>query len=273
MSQGSPFAVPAPWDLVAPAYTVEYLPTFEAFAREALRLVAPPPGSRVLDVACGPATLCIVAAQAGHQVDGVDFSRSMIERGAERIAKLGLSSIELRVADGQALPFADATFDAGFSMFGLMFFPDRAKGFAELRRVLRPGARALVASWHPLDAVPLLAAMMGAVREAMAQVTGNPPASAPPAPLTTGEDCRAEMSRSFADVEVHSFAVLERTDSADALWERCTRAMTPIVMMKQSLGDRFQIIDEAARAALRREVGAGPAEMTLTAHLTVGTAR
>src|SRR5690606_40766146 len=51
---------------------------------------------------------------------------------------------------------------------------------------------------------------------------------------------------SFADVEVHSFAVLERTDSADALWERCTRAMTPIVMMKQSLGDRFQKIGRAS---------------------------
>lgn len=273
MTRSSPLAGPAPWDLVASAYSADYIPTFEAFAREALRLVAPPPGARIIDVACGPATLAIVAARAGHQVDGVDFSRTMIERGAERIAKLGLSSIELRVGDGQALPYADATFDAAFSMFGLMFFPDRAKGFAELRRVLRPGARALVSSWHPFDAVPVLVAMMGAVREAVARATGNPPATPPPAPLTTVEDCRAEMSRSFADVEVHSFAVTERAESADAFWELCTRAMAPIALAKKNLGDKFQIVDEAARAKLRDVNGSGPVELTFHAHLTVGTAR
>lgn len=50
------------------------------------------------------------------------------------------------MADGQALPFDDNIFDGAFSLAGLIFFPDRAAGFRELRRVLRPGRRAVVSS-------------------------------------------------------------------------------------------------------------------------------
>lgn len=275
MSQGSPLSVPTPWDLVAPAYAEEVVPQFETFAREALRLVAPPPGSRIVDIACGPGTLSVLAAQSGHQIEAIDFSHNMIERAAGRVARLGMSSIELRVADGQALPFADATFDAGFSMFGLMFFPDRAKGFAELRRVLKPGAKALVSSWHPLESIPVLAAMFGAIGAAMAKALGVPPGGGEQRamPLTTVDECRAEMSRSFADVEVHEHAFTERAESSDALWDSMTRSMAPIVLMKHNLGDKFAIVDEAARAAIRSAIGSGPTELTMTAHLTVGTAR
>jgi ubiquinone/menaquinone biosynthesis C-methylase UbiE len=273
MSQASPLATPVAWDLVASAYTEEVVPLFESFATEALRLAAPPPQSRIIDVACGPGTLSVLAAKAGHQVDGIDFSHPMIERAAARIAKQGISSVELRVADGQALPFADGTFDAGFSMFGLLFFPDRAKGFAELRRVLRPGAKAVVASWAPLERVPVLAAMFDAVREAMGKALGAPPSPPTQPPLGSIEACRAEMSESFADVVVHEHAELERAESADALWEYFTRTMAPIVLMKKNLGDKFAIVDEAARTAIRGVIGSNPVEMKLTAFLTVGTTR
>jgi ubiquinone/menaquinone biosynthesis C-methylase UbiE len=269
----SPLATPVPWNLVAPAYADEVVPTFEKFSTEALRIVAPASGSRVIDVACGPGTLSVLAAQRGCTVDAIDFSEVMIARLQARLASIGLSAVRPQLADGQALPFPDASFEAGFSMFGLMFFPDRAKGFAELRRVLRPGAKALVASWHPMDQIPLFAAMFGAVREAMAKATGAPPQPPVPGSLTTVEACDAEMSASFAGVEVHAFAVTEEAPTADALWESFTRTMAPIVLMKQSLGEKFAAIDEAARAAVRGVVGSGPARVTMTAHLTVGTAR
>lgn len=259
-----------PWDLVSSSYAEEVVPLFEAFAREAIRLVAPPASSRIVDVACGPGTLSVVAAQAGHRVDSLDFSPQMIDKLRARI---GAHAITPHVGDGQALPFADASFDAGFSMFGLMFFPDRAKGFAELRRVLRPGAKALVSSWPPLDGIPVLAAMFGAIRDAMEQATGSPPPPQPEPPLSTVEACRAEMSASFADVTVHEFSTTQTAPSADAFWESMTRTMAPVVMMKKGLGDKFAAVDAAARAAIRGVVGSGPAELTLRAHLTMGTAR
>lgn len=256
---------------------------FEGFAREALRIVAPPPKSHIVDVACGPGTLSVVAAQDGHRVDAIDFSPQMIDKLNARSAALGLSpagppdgvpgTITAQLGDGQALPYADTTFDAGFSMFGLMFFPDRAKGFAELRRVLRPGAKALVSSWHAMDQEPVFAAMFGAIREAMGKAMNMPPQPDRPMPMTSVEDCRAEMSASFADVVVHEFARTQEAPSSDALWESLTRTMAPIVLMKKNLGDRFAPIDAAARDALRGVAGSGPMKLTMTAHLTVGTAR
>ncbi|HEY5920697.1 MAG TPA: class I SAM-dependent methyltransferase [Kofleriaceae bacterium] len=273
MTQGSPLAVPMPWDLVSSAYAEEVVPMFEAFAREALRLVAPPASSRIVDVACGPGTLSVLAAQDGHRVDALDFSPQMIDKLTARIAQLGISTITPQLGDGQALPYADATFDAGFSMFGLMFFPDRAKGFAELRRVLEPGAKALVSSWHPMDKIPVFTAMFGAIRETMSKVTGAPPPPDRPMPLTTVDECRTEMSASFADVAVHEFATTQEAPSTDALWESLTRTMAPIVLMKKNLGDKFAAIDAAAREAMRAAIGSGPARLEMKAHFTVGTAR
>ena len=259
-----------PWDLVSAAYTEEVRPIFEVFAREALRNVAPPAGSRVVDVACGPGTLSVLAAQDGHTVDALDFSPEMIGQLKPRIGALPITA---HVGDGQALPFADESFAAGFSMFGLMFFPDRAKGFAELRRVLKPGGKAAVSSWLSMDQIPVFAAMMGAVRETMAKATGSPPPPDRPSPLTTVDECRTEMSESFANVEVHQLTTVQHAPSADALWESMTRTMAPVVLMKKALGDKFAAVDAAARTAIRGVVGNGAAEVTLRAHLTVGTAR
>lgn len=259
-----------PWDLVSTAYSEEIVPLFESFARVALELVAPAPGARIVDVACGPGTLAVLAAQAGHTVDALDFSPQMIEQLNSRIGSL---SIRSRVGDGQALPYADASFDAGFSMFGLMFFPDRARGFAELRRVLAPGAKAVVSSWAPLSEIPVFAAMMSAIRDQMSRMTGAPSAPEMPSPLVTVESCKAEMSGAFSDVEVHDVRTVQHAPSADALWESMSRTLAPVVLMKRRLGDAFASVDAAARAAVRRAVGDGPAEVTLTAHLSVGTAR
>jgi len=259
-----------PWDLVSAAYSEEVRPTFEIFARDALRVVAPRADSRIVDVACGPGTLSVLAAQDGHTVDALDFSPQMIDHLRPRIGTLPITA---HLGDGQALPFADGSFDAGFSMFGLMFFPDRAKGFAELRRVLKPGGKAAVSSWLAMDQIPVFAAMMGAVRETMWRAMGSPPPPDRPSPLTTVDECRAEMSASFTDVEVHQMTTIQRERSADALWESMTRTMAPVVLMKKSLGDKFAAVDAAARTAIRGVVGTGAVEVTLRAHLTVGTAR
>jgi SAM-dependent methyltransferase len=249
---------------------------FEVFAREALRLAAPPPGGRLVDVACGPGTVSVLAAQAGHRVDALDFSPGMIEKLRARIAALGLATITPQIGDGQALPYADATFDAGFSMFGLMFFPDRAKGFAELRRVLKPGARAVVSSWPRLQDAPMLAAVMGAVGEAMWRAMGAPAApqgAGADGPLTTPDVCKAEMSASFTDVEVHTVESTQQAPDADTLWGAFTRTMAPILLMKQKLGDKWPTVDDAGKNAMRTFIGDGPASFSMRGYLTVGTAR
>jgi len=268
----SPMSTTAPWELVAHAYLAEVVPMFEPYVRDALALAKPATGGRIVDVACGPGTLAVIAADTGHVVDAIDFSPAMIKNLEARI---GTRRITARVADGQALPFDAAIFDAAFSMFGLMFFPDRAKGFAELRRVLKPGARAVIATWTRLEDTPLFAAMFGALRETMSKLLGPkaPPNAAPDLPLTTPESCRAEMGHAFADVEVHRVPHNHRYASLDALWSSLERTMAPIALMKRNFGDRWPVLAEAATTAMSAVAGTGPVELTMPGLLSVGVAR
>jgi ubiquinone/menaquinone biosynthesis C-methylase UbiE len=72
----------------------------------------------------------------------------LLERGRERAAAERLA-IEFRQADAEQLPFADASFDAVVSTFGVMFTPDQDKAAAELVRVCKPGGKIGLANWTP----------------------------------------------------------------------------------------------------------------------------
>ena len=105
----SPLATAEPWDLVAEGYVAENLISFEAFAREALRLV--PATGDVLDVAAGPGSLALQAARTARQVHAIDFAPAMLAQLHARAAQAGIGNVITRVADGQALPFPDESFE------------------------------------------------------------------------------------------------------------------------------------------------------------------
>jgi len=268
----SPLASPEPWDFLAEAYEAEVVPQLERFAREALSLAAPPVGAQIADVACGPGTLALLAAQEGFPVDAVDFSTEMVARLDRRARSLGIQGVTARVGDGQALPLPDGAYGAAFSLFGLMFFPDRARGFAELRRILRPGARAVVSSWPAIDRIPALAAMLGAVIQALPKPAGGNPPPAPP--LSTVEACLEEMGKSFGDVTVHPVSTSTAFPSALALWQSLERSMPPLVLMRRQVGgERWAPASRAGADALARVLGTGPVSLEMHAWLTVGAAR
>jgi ubiquinone/menaquinone biosynthesis C-methylase UbiE len=105
---------------------------------------------RVLDVAAGNGNATLAAARRGAHVTSTDYVASLLERGAERAKAEGLDSkIFFEVADAEALPYGDASFDVVLSTFGVMFAPDQAKAAAELARVCRPGGRIGLANWTP----------------------------------------------------------------------------------------------------------------------------
>ena len=103
---------------------------------------------RVLDVAAGNGNATLAAARRGAKVTSTDYVAGLLERGAER-AHAERLEVEFKVADAEALPFDDASFDAVLSTFGVMFAPDQAKVASELARVCRPGGRIGLANWTP----------------------------------------------------------------------------------------------------------------------------
>jgi ubiquinone/menaquinone biosynthesis C-methylase UbiE len=124
-------------------------------ATEALvRLAAPRPGMRVLDVASGTGEPAISLASASFpdgQVTGVDLNRSLLELASGRARKRGLPGISFAQADAHELPFASDSFDLVTSRLGVMFFSDVGQALREMRRVLKPGGRAALLAWGPIQ--------------------------------------------------------------------------------------------------------------------------
>jgi ubiquinone/menaquinone biosynthesis C-methylase UbiE len=105
-------------------------------------------GQQVLDVAAGNGNASLAAARRWCEVTATDYVSALLDRARERAAAERLP-IEFREADAEALPFADASFDAVVSTFGVMFTADQERAAAELVRVCRRGGKIGLANWTP----------------------------------------------------------------------------------------------------------------------------
>lgn len=106
------------------------------------------PGERVLDVAAGSGNTALAAARRWGEVTASDFVEGLLVTARRRAETEGLP-LETKLADAQALPFPDASFDVVLSTFGAMFAPDQERTAAELARVCRPRGRIGMANWGP----------------------------------------------------------------------------------------------------------------------------
>ena len=124
---------------------------FEPYAEDlAARAKALAP-RRLLEIAAGTGvvTRALAAALPATAITATDLNEAMLDFA---ITKLTARHVTYRPADGQALPFPDASFDMVACQFGVMFFPDRVQGFREARRVLASGGRYLFSVWADLGA-------------------------------------------------------------------------------------------------------------------------
>ena len=118
-------------------------------------------GERVLDVAAGNGNATLAAARRFADVTSTDYVPALLEKGRARAAAEGLP-VRFQVADAEALPFADASFDVVLSTYGVMFAPDHATAAREMLRVLVPGGRIGLANWTPAGCIGRLFKVIGA---------------------------------------------------------------------------------------------------------------
>ena len=157
--EAPPFESPDHWDKAARHYQQTAHIFTSQYAEDALARVTLTPQSHVLDVAAGTGALALAAARTGARIMATDFSPGMVAC----IAEAGLPNVEARTMDGQSLDLPDETFDAVFSIFAVIMFPDWRKGLAEMRRVTRPGGYGVVATWQDQGAATFL--LLGQIRK------------------------------------------------------------------------------------------------------------
>ena len=124
---------------------------FEAYAADLGNRLASTSVARVLEIAAGTGVVTrLLASVLPERVSIVatDLNRPMLDYASA----LGTRRpVEWRQADAMQLPFADGTFDAVVCQFGVMFFPDKPKGFSEARRVLRPEGHFFFNVWDRIE--------------------------------------------------------------------------------------------------------------------------
>jgi ubiquinone/menaquinone biosynthesis C-methylase UbiE len=123
-----------------------FAPYAEVVAHRAAAL-AP---KRILETAAGTGvvTEALHRALPDAEIVATDLNPPMLEQAAARVSA---AHVRFQPADALALPFADASFDLVVCQFGIMFFPDKVRGNAEARRVLRDGGRYLLVIWDKVE--------------------------------------------------------------------------------------------------------------------------
>ena len=166
----------------AEVYEAFFLPAlFAQWAGKMAEAAAIGPKDVVLDVACGTGVLARhLAAKVGPEgrVVGLDVNGGMLA-----VARRQGPEVHWQQGTAEALPFETGVFDAVVCQFGLMFFEDRQRALAEMKRVCRPGGRLAVAVWGALNASPGYTA----VHRLLTQTLGQEAAASIEAPFCLGD--------------------------------------------------------------------------------------
>ena len=174
--------------------------------------------------------------------------------------------------DGQDLALEDDSFDCAAALFGIMLFPDRARGFSELARVVRPGGRVAVTNWTGPDRSEAFQVLMTPMKAAFPDMP-PPPAPPPVFSLSDPEVFRAEMEAAgLTDVKIDAVERGMEVPDVDVAWSMFTTGAPPARALMGQIGEDGS---GKLRAALEVHVserwGDGPIRLKNTALVGTGT--
>lgn len=228
---------PESWDAASQGYAEEVAPfLMRPFADPLIQRLDVDKTSEVLEVGAGSGALTEVLFPRVGSLLATDFSPRMVGLLRKRLDGMGANAVRCEVMDGQALRLEDASVDAAACMFALMLFPDRAKGFSELRRVIRPGGHAAISAWAGPDKFEMFGLFLDAVQTAFPDMP--PPPSPPPVfSLSDPAAFRSQMEAAgFRGVEVELVARDLEVSDFEQLWRMVTAGAPPIQALLDRVG-------------------------------------
>jgi SAM-dependent methyltransferase len=220
-------------------------PLFRPFAEAMVEAVAPEPGARVLDVACGTGIVARLARDlAGPQaaIVGVDVNPGMLE-----VARRVEPAIDWRQGDAGSLPLAGGERFAVVTCHqGAQFLPDRAAGFREMHRALEPGGRVAVGTWCREEEFPFLVALRRVAERHVGPITDRRHALADPAELEA-----LLLGAGFTDVAVTRVARVVRFPDPGIFVRLNAMALVGMSASGPALGDaeRAEAVEAVVRAS------------------------
>ncbi len=230
------------------------------------------PGHEVLDLASGigePALTTARRVAPGGRVTASDLVPEMLAGAKRRAAEAGIDNMRFEIADMEALPFDDASFDRVMCRFGIMFCPRAERALAEARRVLRPGGRAAFMVWGPREDNT----MFDVVQTVAPDFVSAPPFAGELTPFrfgTAGSLAEALRAAGFAEVEEHELRFAPTPPAGGPFWQQ---------NLEMSFGTLLDALSTDERAALDAALERAFAPYLdgdvyrLEAHTRIGTGR
>jgi len=235
----------------AEIYETYFVPgMFRPLSRALLPLAAAKPGDRVLDLACGTGIIArqlapVVGAEG--RVVALDLRPGMLDAASKLTVPYG-APIEWMQGDATTLDFAASSFDLVVCQQGLQFFPDRPAALTEMKRVLRPGGRVVIAVWESLEKQSMWHDVIAVELEHFGALGVPTSDMVMPFSLSDGGELRRLLEGAgLEDIDVTTKSI-EADFPADGLIEYSLRAYTAVMPQIASDAAAFRaFVDAVAR--------------------------
>lgn len=224
--------------------------------------VGVPPGSRVLDVGCGPGALTaeLATRTAAENVAAVDPTPQFVEACRDR-----LPGADVREGAAEALPWDDASFDMSLACLVIAFMSDPDKGVREMARVTRPGGTVAACMWDiEQGGMRMLATFWRAMRDVRPETENEMKRTG----TRQGDIAERFAAAGLQDVEDSSLTARADYTGFDDFWEPFTHKVGPSGLALAALSPDEQ---EAVRVACRDALPDGPFTLDARAWYARGT--
>jgi SAM-dependent methyltransferase len=240
---------------------------FEPYAVHIAERVATLRPARVLELACGTGVATReLAKRTTAEIVATDLNQAMLDQA---MAAGTSRPVEWRVADAVNLPFDDGSFDVIACQFGVMFFPDKAKAFAEAKRVLRKGGTLVFSVWDRIEDNEFA----DVVTNALAPLVADGPRSfvaRTPHGYYDVDVIATDLARGGFDRKPRIETIAERSRAASA--SIAAMAYCQGTPLRNELESQLTTATQLATAAIAKRFGDGAVDGKMQAHLVESTA-